>query len=95
MKFLNTFIKLPRLRMFTLGKAYQAFLKSSHACRIDLSNAFWHIGVNEKFRKYLAFSFDNVAYCWKAMPFGLRTAPYLFCSLMNTFVRILDSNITS
>ena len=87
MKQLNTHIKLPKLKMFTFDKSYQSLLKNNFACRIDLSNAFWHIGVNCKFRKYLAFAFDNKAYCWKAMPFGLRTAPFLFCSLMNTLVK--------
>ena len=87
MKYLNTFIKLPKLQTFKFSKAYQAFLKNNSACRIDLSNAYWHIGVNEKFRSFLAFSFDRVTYWWKAMPFGLRTAPYLFCSIMNTVVK--------
>ena len=84
---LNTFIKLPKLQMFKFSKAHQAFLSNSYTCRIDLSNAFWHIGVNYKYRKFLAFNFDHVSYWWKAMPFGLRTAPYLFCSLMNTVVK--------
>ena len=87
MKRLNLYIRLPKLKMFTFDKAYQACLSNQFACRIDLSNAFWHIGVNVNFRRYLAFRFDNVTYVWKAMPFGLRTAPYLFCSLMNTVIK--------
>ena len=87
MKFLNTFIRLPKLKMFTFDKGYQSFLLNSFACRIDLSNAFWHIGVNDKYMRFLSFNFENVSYCWKAMPFGLRTAPYLFCKLMGTFTK--------
>ena len=87
MKILNTYIRLPRLHMFTFSKAYRSLHLCKFACSIDLSDAFWHIGVHEAYRKYLAFRFDNVNYWWTAMPFGLRTAPYLFCKLMGTVVK--------
>ena len=86
MKTLNTHIRLPKLRMFTFDKGYQEFHRNLYATRIDLSNAFWHIGVNPKFKQYLAFNFDNIKYWWNVMPFGLRTAPYLFCKFMNTII---------
>ena len=87
MKYLNTFIKLPQLQMFTFKKAFQSFLSNNYACKIDLSNAFWHIGINNNYKRYLSFRFDNVSYWWNSMPFGLRTAPYLFCKLMGTLIK--------
>ena len=89
MKELNKHIKLPKLSMFRFPYCFQACLASSHACKIDLSNAFWHISVHKNYRRYLAFSFDNVKYVWKAMPFGLRIAPYLFCKLMQPVINHL------
>ena len=87
MKQLNTFIRLPKLKMFTFSKSNQEFLRNSVACRIDLSNAFWHIGINNKFKHYFSFRFGGHNYCWKAMPFGLKTAPYLFCKMMGTIIK--------
>ena len=40
MKELNTFIKLPSLRMFTFDKAHIAFHRINFACKLDLHNAF-------------------------------------------------------
>ena len=86
MKQLNKDIKLPKLKMFKFSMAYQELLKNNFACKIDLSNAFWHLGIHLNYRRFLAFKFRNVIYQWKAMPFGLKTAPYLFCKFMSTFV---------
>ena len=91
MKVLNKFIKLPQLHMFTFSKAYRSLHSNFFACSIDLTNAFWHIGVHEAYRRYLAFNFDGVNYWWTAMPFGLRTAPYLFCKLMGTVVKHIST----
>ena len=87
MKKLNVQIKLPKLKMFKFSFAYEDLIKNSWACKIDLSNAYWHIAVNINFRHYLAFKFNGKTYQWKAMPFGLKTAPYLFCKLMGIFVK--------
>ena len=61
MKVLNTYIKLPKLKMFKFSMAYRSFHANNFACSIDLSNAFWHIGVHESFKKYLAFRFNNTS----------------------------------
>lgn len=87
MKQLNIDIKLPKLNMFKFSQAYQDLIHNSFACKVDLSNAYWHIGVNINYRRFLAFKFNGVTYQWKAMPFGLKTAPYLFCKLMGCFIK--------
>ena len=89
MKELNEHIRLPNLKMFRYQYCFQACLVSSYACKIDLSNAFWHISIHKNYRRYFAFSCDNVSYVWKAMPFGLRIAPYLFCKLMQPVINHL------
>ena len=89
MKELNKHIRLPKLNRFKYHQCFQACLSSSHACKIDLTNAFRHISVHKNYRKYLAFSFDNVSCVWKALPFGLRIAPFLFCKLMQPIINHL------
>ena len=89
MKVLNTYISLPRLRMFKLNYCYPACMSKQYACKIDLSNAFWHIGIHESCKRFLSFRFDNTNYVWKVMPFGLRTAPYLFSKLMQPIIKHL------
>ena len=87
MKILNVDIKLPSLTMFKFPMAYTDMINNSYACKIDLSNAYWHLSVNINYRRFLSFKFKNVIYQWTAMPFGLKTAPYLFCKFMSTLIK--------
>ena len=57
MKRLNTYMKLPKLNIFKLPLCFASCWSCSHACKIDLSNAFWHIGVHEDSSRFLSFSF--------------------------------------
>ena len=75
--------------MFKFNYCYSACMSNQFACKIDLSNAFWHIGIHESCKRFLGFRFDNTNYVWRAMPFGLRTAPYLFSKLMLPIIKHL------
>lgn len=44
----------------------------------DLADAFWHVSVAISDRWLLGFQWDNVFYMEDYLPFGLRTAPFLF-----------------
>ena len=46
--------------------------------KIDLSNAYLSIPVQEDSQPYLALIFDQVRYAFKTMPFGLNVAPARF-----------------
>ena len=43
-----------------------------------LQDAYFHIPIQEQSRKYLRFHFQNQTYQFKALPFGLSTAPMEF-----------------
>ena len=45
---------------------------------LDFSDAYFHIPVHVKSRKYLRFHFQNQSYQFWALPFGLSTAPMEF-----------------
>ena len=45
---------------------------------LDFSDAYFHIPVHVKSRKYLRFHFQNQSYQFRALPFGLSTAPMEF-----------------
>ena len=45
---------------------------------LDFSDACFHIPVHDKSRKYLRFHFQNQSYQFRALPFGLSTAPMEF-----------------
>ena len=45
---------------------------------LDFSDAYFHILVHIKSQKYLRFHFQNQSYQFRALPFGLSTAPMEF-----------------
>ena len=45
-----------------------------------MSSAFHHLGVEEELRQRLNFRYNGVTYRYVGLPFGLRSAPRLFCA---------------
>ena len=43
---------------------------------VDLEDAYFVIPIEESFKKFLRFKFENVFYEFNCLPFGLWTAPY-------------------
>ena len=49
---------------------------------LDFSDAYFHIPVHTRSRKFLRFHFQNQSYQFQAQPFGLSTAPMEFTCLV-------------
>ncbi len=50
---------------------------------IDLKDAYFHIQVVQRHRKFLRFAFGGKAYQYKVLPFGLALAPRTFTKCMD------------
>jgi hypothetical protein len=50
----------------------------AYGTKIDLMNAFKHVQVDPKDRKWLAFAVDDTVFQWTTLPFGLSWSPTLF-----------------
>ena len=67
-----------------LGKPGHVYLSPSilqqgeWVTSLDFSDAYFHIPVHVKSRKYLRFHFQGQSYQFRALPFGLSTAPMEF-----------------
>ena len=49
---------------------------------IELKDAYWHVPINQRFRKFLAFAIGPQVYRFKVLPFGLGLAPRVFTKMM-------------
>ncbi len=56
---------------------------------VDLEAGFHHIKINPFFRKYICFSWRDKTYCWNVLPFGLKSAPYIFYKVLRPVVLYL------
>ena len=86
MKNLNREVRFKTFKNMKISDLFPYLHSCNFACRLDLSNAYYHLSIAEEHRKFLAFKFNKQTYVWNAMPFGLSEAPYLFSKLMECVV---------
>jgi len=75
---LNVFIKCPPFKMETAASILRALRRGQWLTSLDLKDAYFHIPIHPSFRHYLRFCHEGVVWQFKALPFGLNTAPLVF-----------------
>ena len=53
---------------------------------IDLKDAYFHVDISPKHRKYLRFDFQGIAYEYNRLPFGYSLSPRMFFYLDDLIV---------
>ena len=53
---------------------------SAFMAEVDLQEAYWHLPVHPRFRKFLTFRFQGKDLQFRAMPFGQSVPPFSFRS---------------
>ncbi len=75
---INLFIVCPHFKMETARSIQEALLPGEYVISIDLKDAYFHIPIHPKFRRYLRFYFQGVVYQFRVLPFGINIAPSVF-----------------
>ena len=75
---LNTHIQCPSFKMETNGSLLKAIQKGQWLTILDLKDAYFHIPIHPSYRQYLRFCHEGVVWQFRALPFGLNTAPRVF-----------------
>jgi len=75
---LNAHIPCPSFKMETPVSVLRAVRKGQWLTSLDLSDAYFHIPIHQASRRYLRFLHQGVVWQFKALPFGLNTAPRVF-----------------
>ena len=86
---LNHFVHTQTFKMETQRKVKDAVQLNDWAFSLDLTDAYLHIPIHRRSRKYLRFTLRGRVYQFKALPFGLSTSPYAFTRLMNVMATFL------
>ena len=79
---LNKFLKVQHFKMETLRSIIRAMEIGDWVAALDLKDAYLHIPIFPPHRKFLRFCIENQHFQFKAMPFGLATAPRVFTKVM-------------
>ena len=89
LKALNRYIEAPHFRMHTVASVLNTVSVGDWAFTVDLTDAYLHVPVHRESRKFLRFSVEGQVLQFRALPFGLSTAPRLFTRLANAVVAYL------
>ena len=75
---LNQFLSVKTFKMETPEAIQISLQQGEWVTSLDFSDAYFHIPVHTRSRKFLRFHFQNQSYKFRALPFGLSTAPMEF-----------------
>ena len=82
LKRLNKSLVVPRFKMESITTVWNSLIPGNYTFSIDLTDAYFHIPIFPGHRKYLRFVYQGVVYQFKALPFGLSSAPWIFTKVM-------------
>ncbi|PAA72364.1 hypothetical protein BOX15_Mlig011200g1 [Macrostomum lignano] len=66
-----------------IEESFDSLAGSSVFSSLDLTSAYWQVGIKEEDRDFTAFSCPQGTFRWKVIPFGIKTAPANFAKLMH------------
>ena len=91
---LNKFLDKRSFKMETPAIIRSSIQPLHWGVSLDLSDAFFHVPIHPSCRKYLRFCHQDQVFQFRALPFGLGTAPRVFTKLMaavGAFLRLQGS----
>ena len=79
---LNQFLRIERFKMQTPESIRTSLNTGKWVTSIDLQNAYLHIPIHPRSRKYLRFAHRSQIYQFTSLPFGLAPAPQVFTMIV-------------
>ena len=79
---LNLYLQRFHFRMETLRSIIKSLQQGEWTIALDLTDAYFHVPIRPFHRRYLRFCFNGQCYQYRALPFGLSTAPCLFTKVV-------------
>ena len=89
LSYLNKFILNEHFQMENLSCLKTLLLKGDFMTNIDLKDAYLSVPVHQSSQKFLRFIWEDTCYQFKALPFGLCSAPKIFTQLMKPITAFL------
>ncbi|KAK5932171.1 hypothetical protein CgunFtcFv8_003898 [Champsocephalus gunnari] len=80
----NRVIRKRPFHMLTIKQVMECVHQGDWYTSIDLKDAYFHITIIPKHRKFLRFSFQGISYQFNRLPFGYSLAPRTFSKCVET-----------
>jgi len=89
---LNKSISCPKFKMTLISQVHRVLPQESWAVSIDLRDTYWHVSIQNSFKKFLGFSIAGRKFQFRVMPFGLNIASLAFTRLTKSIPKELRMN---
>ena len=83
LKRLNKFLLVPKFKMESIQTVWDTLIPNNYTFSLDLKDAYFHIPVHPADRKYFRIYFGGLVFQFRALPFGLKSAPLVFTKVMS------------
>ena len=85
------FMTCPHFRMDTTKDVAAILRPGDWAASINLKDAYFHVPINRRFRRFLRFGWKGKLYQFLVLPFGLCSAPLVFTRVTKPLKAFLHS----
>ena len=85
------FLDPPHFRMDTTKDVAMLLSPGDWAASVDLKDAYFHIPLNRRSRRFLRFGWNKKLFQFLVVPFGLSTAPFIFTMVTKPIAAFLRS----
>lgn len=86
---LNQFLYTPSFSMTTIRDIFNLLQRGHWGICIDLQDAYFHIPVHRRHRRFLQFIWRGQAFQYQCLPFGLSTSPRTFVRVTKPVLHLL------
>ena len=87
----SRFIRCPHFQMTSLKDVFHLVQHNGWAVCLDLKDAYFHIPVHPRHRRFLQFIWQGQAYRYRYLPFGLSSSPRTFTRVTKPIAHYLRS----
>lgn len=85
-KQLNKHLTIPHFKLESIGTVLDTIRRRDWLIKFDLKSAYSQVPVTAEAMNYLGFAYGGKTYVYRALPFGLATAPCLFTKIMKPVI---------
>lgn len=82
LKYLNEYVHYDHFKQETFKVVLELLQQNDFLTSVDLQDAYFSIPIHKDYQKYLKFSWNGSLYQFVCLPFGLKSAPFVFTKVL-------------